>query len=152
MPIASDKIVFANSAIAAADSAEILFLTSDAISQSAQPLMIKTFLGATILSSFGLELLLKSIHVFQSRENTFPSGHNLEDLFNALSDQLKIRIQNDFSERAGSELEAFLTNHARSFEEWRYFAEKTEGVINFDMKSVRTLTGILKDVVNEYAS
>ena len=148
MPIASDKIVFANSAIAAADSAEILFLTSDAISQSAQPLMIKTFLGATILSSFGLELLLKSIHVFQSRENTFPSGHNLEDLFNALSDQLKIRIQNDFSERAGSELEAFLTNHARSFEEWRYFAEETEGVI----KSVRTLTGILKGVVNEYAS
>jgi len=152
MPIASNKIVFANSAIAAADSAEILFLTSDATRQGSQPLMVKTFLGSTILGSFGLELLLKSIHVFQSEENRFPSGHNLEELFNKLPTQLKVRIQDEFSQSTSCKLESFLTGHARSFEEWRYFAERTEGTISFDMKGVRTLTSILKNIVNESAN
>ena len=147
MRVASSKIAFASNAIAIVESAEILFLTAEANKQHSKPRMMKTYLGAIVLSSFGLELLLKSVHVFLNENDQFHSGHHL---FNLSDNILKDQIATKFLSQRSVPLHPFLENHSNSFQDWRYFAENNKGKLNFEIDNVRALTKILKDIVMEY--
>jgi hypothetical protein len=148
MPFATNKNLLANNALAAAESAEILFLTSNS-TMSTQPLLAaKTFIGAAMLASFGIEMLLKSICAFKSCSTEFPRGHNLSTLFNKIPDaSMRQEIRRKFEMESGGVLDAFLHSHAQAFKEWRYFSENTGGELKFSATQTRLLTKILKEVV-----
>ena len=83
--------------------------------------------------AFSVELGLKTM-LIGSNTNQVPWGHNLEGLFDQLPSNIQNRIRADVIEKI-PELteEAFkkkLTDHGKSFQEWRYFHEKE--TLSFD--------------------
>ena len=67
--------------------------------------------GISMIGSFLLELQLKFLLL--DDEVKHPRGHNLENLFNHLNDELKNRIKESFKLECGEELELFLEKHKR---------------------------------------
>jgi membrane-associated phospholipid phosphatase len=76
-PVTQDLLV--SNAIAIADSAELLFMTVDATVIKEPKLALKTFIGGTVLCSFGIELLFKCVHSLLNADTKFPSGHVLKN-------------------------------------------------------------------------
>jgi hypothetical protein len=153
MPKPADSNLLAGNAFAVANSAEILFLKTDDYAKSSEmPLAGTTFIGGTILCSFAIELLLKSIHSLLSSDTFFPTGHDLKELFKTIpDDNLKNIIINKFNEQTEKTLQDFLSNHRRAFENWRYFAESTSD-INFDVSDARILMKLLKTEISNLLS
>ena len=147
MPIPNDPNRLAINAICAADAAEILFLVGNATAGQADAIVGPSFIGGTILGSFGIELLLKSINSILNADNSFPSGHKLSNLFDAIPDNaLKQAIESEFTTQTGKALADFNTTHENAFVEWRYFGESDDN-LNFDSAACRELTKILKSKV-----
>jgi hypothetical protein len=145
-PVTQDSLV--SNAIAVADSAELLFMTTEASMIDVPKLAGTTFIGGSILCSLGIELLLKCIHSFLNADTKFPTGHNIEKLFSDIPDKsIKNTLISQYNSETGKKLEDFLLKHKRSFEDWRYFSESTNDV-SFDCSDSRVLTKILKDKVN----
>jgi hypothetical protein len=153
MPKPIDSNLLAGNAFAVANSAEILFTkTDDCIRANEMPLAGTTFIGGTILCSFAIELLLKSIHSLLSSDTVFPSGHDLEKLFNKIpDDSLKNILIDRFNKETQNKLQDFLSSHKRAFENWRYFSESNCD-INFDVLDARVLIKILKSEINNILS
>jgi hypothetical protein len=149
MPKPTNSNLLAGNAFAVANSAEILFLkTDDYIRLNEMPLAGTTFIGGTILCSFAIELLLKSIHSLLSPDTIFPSGHNIEKLFDTIHDNnLKNVLIDRFNEKTGKTLQDFLSKHRHAFANWRYFAESNCD-ISFDAIDARILIEILKSEIN----
>jgi hypothetical protein len=144
-PVTQDLLV--SNAISIADSAELLFMTVDATMTKEPELAGKTFIGGTVLCSFGIELLFKCIHSLLNADTKFPSGHDLEKLFSNIPDEnIKNTLIHQYHSETGMKLEDFLLKHKRSFETWRYFSESTNS-ISFDSSDSRVLTKILKNKV-----
>lgn len=149
MPTPTNSDVLAANAISVADSAEVLFLTCDANIGTTNEIAGKTFIGAAVLCSFGIEMLLKTIHSYLGSDTTFPSGHDLRSLFDSVTDrEIKDSLAAGFNSTTGRDLVDFLNSHRKAFQDWRYFSESTSN-INFDVGDARALTKLLKSTVTK---
>jgi hypothetical protein len=147
MPTPTSQNLLIRNATAVADSANALFLMSNAF-LTEQPQMAADYaISTAILCSFGIELLLKSIHSCLTVDTSFPSGHNLEKLFKDIPDEeVKTTLEDLYSAERGKKLQDFLLQHKSAFQAWRYFSEPTSNA-NFDYLDAMALTEILKNKV-----
>jgi len=101
------------------------------------------------LGPFGIELLLKASISLNSKDESFPEGHNLESLFNSLPKELQEKFSEKFDSLNDKEgnVQNYLAEHKDAFTEFRYLATGGNTKMNFDLKGTRILSSILSEYV-----
>lgn len=81
------------------------------------------------------ELFLKAIQMIENSDNTFCTGHNLNDLFSGISEAARISITNIYdgyclNGKVGKDLNTVLSDYPNPFVDFRYtFERSAEGNI-----------------------
>jgi hypothetical protein len=145
----SNPIKFANNAIIMLTAGDILNNISNTkdLNQDNKLLFSAGFIGGATLTTFAIELLLKSIMVFTSGNNSFVKGHELNKLFTAIKDEkLKTSIIDSFENHSSTsnKLQYFLELHLKSFIDWRYFGEDKQNSISINIGAAILLVNILR--------
>lgn len=89
------------------------------------------FYTIPVLLSFASELYIKAIMIYDSDNDEFLKGHDLQELFNNLSEERQKTITDEFNKSARRNLYDFLSENKDTFESWRYsFEHKVNVAIN----------------------
>lgn len=103
-----------------------------------------SMLGSIVLRSFGLELLLKSIHARLDPNHSYKRGHCLKTLFQDIPDRsIQSRLKLDFYTATEQNLMEFLDLHSTAFEDWRYFLE-ARASLGFSVANANVLDRLLR--------
>lgn len=104
---------------------------------------------AIVNCAFACEVYLKAIYAFEYPEADMPWGHYLDDLYNQLPEEYKVKIENKLSFLYKKEdLDRFLKGFRKIFEEYRYIYEmESDSRIHFGFLHI--FASALQDVVGE---
>lgn len=107
--------------------------------------MFGGFYSYAVNIAFSCELYLKAIMIHRSPSNEFFTGHGLSALFSHLDSVDSQAIKRNFDSRFSSkDLETFLIENNKVFEEWRY---ALEGSVTMDISGFEAFSEILHDYV-----
>lgn len=95
--------------------------------------------------AFACELYLKAIYLYYSNKGIH--GHEIDDLYDALSENVKIQIEMLFKQEYQYDLDEILRNIRNTFVEWRYAFEKDKVEIN--VTGISTLARVLQKYVDD---
>lgn len=109
------------------------------------------FYTIPVLLSFASEVFMKAIMIYDSDNDEFLKGHDLQELFNNLSEERKTTIESKFNENfENRNLKIFLTENKDTFETWRYSFEHPVKVgINELEKFAEILQSIVLNLYNK---
>lgn len=97
-------------------------------------------------AAFSAELYLKAIIAIESSDSEVPRGHELEELFQRLSQQAQAKIESAFSKESGMALSDVIREANEAFVDWRYIYEDKVGLHPFElMKLCRALRGYVDE-------
>lgn len=109
------------------------------------------FYTIPVLLSFAAEVYMKAIMIYDSDNDEFLKGHDLQELFNNLSEERKTTIESKFNENfENRNLKIFLNENKDTFETWRYPFEKQVGVAITELgKFAEILQSIVLNLPNK---
>lgn len=103
-----------------------------------------------ILTAFAIESLLKALHTYSNPNKEYPSVHNLKDLFDSIPPTTKQAVSDAFFEfnNKKKNLDAFLSEHANIFVDWRYIWEKNSTeACSANLREMRIFMSILLKII-----
>lgn len=103
------------------------------------------FYSIPILLSFASEVFIKAIMIYDSDNDEFLKGHDLQELFNNLSNERQRAIKGEFEKSTSRSLEAFLSENKDTFELWRY---PFENEVKSNVSELCFFANSLQTVVN----
>lgn len=137
-----------NAAIIFANSAKILNAAWEKglkpnVSKSNSNVLLQNMVPAFVLMSFSCELFLKALAI--KNGNTVKNVHELNDLFEIISDQDKTNISNAVindiakitkNKYSCSDFNNDIDNISNTFKEWRYYYENSKSLNILFLKSL----------------